>query len=130
MMEIVNWSPGDALDASWKAWAAAVIDGEGSIYLATVKDSPSRHVGVAVYNTDIDFLKPFAAIANSRIRPVKRKKANLGKKVVFSVHVTDLKARKLLVTVLPFLIAKRQKAIEALAEPRRVRLPGKAWSWG
>ena len=93
------------------AYLAGLIDGEGSIY---IRPGGRRSIRVTVANTDIHVMDWLRGIGGSVIR--NRLHGSLGRLVVYSWGVSSWRnSLAVLHAVAPFLIIKKQRALDALA---------------
>jgi len=110
-----------------KAWLAAVIDGEGSVYLQRLYKNPKYNGGkhirasrmsvkVTVGNTHRPFLERMREITQREFGigsiSVNRSTWKPNRKPVYQFAISGEKARRLLGELLPILIIKRAKAEE------------------
>jgi hypothetical protein len=105
---VTNWTEPE------KAWLACAIDSEGSVNLRR----DSRHVdtmnlSVWFYNTNSEFAQRFADLSGGAI--YSRGPRAFGKKDLYEVYVTSKgRIARILHATLPYLIVKREKAIQVL----------------
>ncbi len=105
-------------DGEWtepdKAWLACAIDSEGSVNLRPDK----RHIktmnfSVWFYNTNRAFAQRFVDLTGGAMHS--RSPRAFGKKEQFEVYVTSkTRVANLLQATLPYLIVKREKAVQVL----------------
>lgn len=95
-----------------KAYLAGAIDGEGCVF--TYKANNRGYMGLEVANTNEDFIKYVATLIGGRIY-LSDPKGRLGIKPCFHVRLYRRdELIPLLKGLLPYLIIKKQKAIEIL----------------
>ncbi len=94
------------------AWLACAVDGEGWIGLYTNRKWPVVEVGVT--NTSVPFLQCAATLMGGRIRGM-HCSTGIGRKAMFRVSVKGhLHVLSVLKTILPYLIIKKEKALEVV----------------
>lgn len=103
----------------WEAaWLAGVIDGEGSIGLYNY-GKEGRRVLIQMSNTSEDFVKRMREIigAGSSVRRYKWHKTHKGRKVIYYYSLKGSnRCYKILKQIIPFLVIKKQKALDIIRE--------------
>ncbi len=111
---------------SAKAWWAALLDGEGSIVIRKRKGLHVPFPAVVVYNTNKELLETTsslldfmfgAEIGRGVAGPYEQHVGTMGTKPYYCLWVSTRISRALIPELLPYLIVKRQRALEVLALP-------------
>lgn len=98
------------------AWLAAAIDGEGSIYCHS-RYNGTQLFKIIIMNTDIRFINKAKRIVgyDVGIETKIKKKHELGKKNIYTLSIANVAIlRPLLKQLIPHLVIKKDKAINAL----------------
>ena len=108
-------------------WLGGIIDGEGTITATSNKRSKRQknpfgqiQPKITMWNTDNNLIEEYMSILDEigttyYVFTQKPRANNLGKKVCFRVEIHGLKRMvKVLPTIIPYLIAKKQKGIDLL----------------
>jgi len=102
-----------SLTEAEKGYLAGVIDGEGCLFMYKDKTG-NTHVGMEIAGTDEQFIKYVTTLIGGRPY-TSSPKGRLGHKTCFHVRLYKRKqVISLLETLLPYLIIKREKALEIL----------------
>ncbi len=109
-------------------WLACAIDSEGSIYIGKSRNQSGKRfacLSVMVYNTNLPYIENANRIMGRLVTRYdwqkKPKKHNIGGrrkrqwKRCYKITANGIRAQEILRKVLPFLIIKREKAIQALS---------------
>ncbi len=91
-------------------YIAGFLDGEGwfSIKKSAGKISPSYQITVGASNTDITVIKMIMSLYGGSINIRKKRKINWKNEFSYSIHCRE--AEKLIISVLPYLIIKKERA--------------------
>ncbi len=107
-------------DSHWLAWAAGIIDGEGCISIVQSRSSGRaglsyvRYVTrVSVVNTDARMIQKLLGLFGGQLKTEKPEKAGWKVRHVWVLHA--LKAETFLVSILPWLVIKKEQADIAIA---------------
>jgi hypothetical protein len=97
-----------------KAWLACAIDSEGSINLRQDSRHPNTmNMSVWFCNTSVEFARRFEYLTGGTLYT--RPPRGFGKKQQYEVYVTSkTNVKRILESVLPYLIVKRDKAAQVL----------------
>lgn len=110
------------LSAYEKGWLAALIDGEGCIYNRREK----KHYGqerigyISISNTSFELMEHGAKILGTKVRLARKGKIEPKRKAVYCVEICHKKKLILLLPqLIPYLIIKKDKAMELLEEAKK-----------
>jgi len=100
-----------------KSWLAGVIDGEGSIMIYDYIDRRgwrNRHARIEIVNTNKNFIERAGKLLNLDSKIIKQVRGKNRKPLYRARQANHKKVLSILTQILPYLIIKKNKAIEAI----------------